>query len=472
MMEVKKGNLLLIIVISLCLNLLVMLGIAKKNPAYLVHYRFQENPDAVHYVLLGENFWTKGFYSRESGFPYTPDILRTPIYPLFAGGVQALCGCMWPLYVLQGFFSGVTGVFIYLIACLFISPRLAIIVGLLYVTDVLVITLNNEAMSEGLSMLFFFGAIAFLLRKVAKYQNTKKYLIVTIMVTGLLFGLSILTRPAVLYFPLCFACFLVVVNFFKNRRVSICFSIGLVTISYLAVMPWIYRNSKVFDLPRLTTNDSITLLYFAGAGAYQVKFGIDREDAQKEIVKEYNVVSYFQASNHWKANRDVSTMDRELRAAAYRIFKRYPLEWIQSSLIGVIKALIAHNVDDLAYMFNITWDHPGLDKLLDGDISGFVRGLVKNSFFLLFVLCWQMTLEISLIVLSAIGAGSRFVVRSNSTLIALLLGIIAYFALTIGVVGIDAYARHRIGIVPPLYILGIIGFATCFNSFSGRKIIQ
>src|SRR5437879_2939900 len=90
-----------IVLLALATNAVIVLCIMSSNPRYLLDYRQNGNPDAAHYVLLGENFWTKGVYSRQSAPPYQPDVLRTPIYPLLAGSVQALLGTIWPLYVIQ-----------------------------------------------------------------------------------------------------------------------------------------------------------------------------------------------------------------------------------------------------------------------------------------------------------------------------------------------------------------------------------
>ena len=61
-------------------------AIATCWPAYLRNYRLNENPDAVHYVLLGHNLLLHGAYSRCESPPYISDMLRTPGYPVAIAG--------------------------------------------------------------------------------------------------------------------------------------------------------------------------------------------------------------------------------------------------------------------------------------------------------------------------------------------------------------------------------------------------
>ena len=89
--------------ITLCfgINAAIFAGIAIKNPEYLLDYRLNSNPDAVHYVLIGRNMLLHGQFSRSEGAPYAPDMLRTPIYPLFSGRLDVI-GSHWPFTPCSG----------------------------------------------------------------------------------------------------------------------------------------------------------------------------------------------------------------------------------------------------------------------------------------------------------------------------------------------------------------------------------
>src|SRR4051794_32175659 len=78
---------LIVFAVAFGIVLMCLLAASRRNPDYLADYRLNSNPDAVHYVLLGDNIWSGHGYSRQEGSPYHPDMLRTPAYPLLAGGV-------------------------------------------------------------------------------------------------------------------------------------------------------------------------------------------------------------------------------------------------------------------------------------------------------------------------------------------------------------------------------------------------
>src|SRR5262247_3574215 len=85
-------DLLKIVLLSFMVNLILTVFIGINQPEYFWDYRRNGNPDARDYVRLGENFWLSGKYSRQAAPPYQPDILRTPVYPILAGGINVLSG--------------------------------------------------------------------------------------------------------------------------------------------------------------------------------------------------------------------------------------------------------------------------------------------------------------------------------------------------------------------------------------------
>ncbi|MFH1484824.1 MAG: hypothetical protein ABIH46_02030, partial [Chloroflexota bacterium] len=89
-------------VILACLGINLGIGalIAVNRPAYLADYRLSTNPDAKQYVLLGRNLLLHGHYSRCQQPPYLPDMMRTPVYPLFAGGLD-IVGKAGAIYLVQ-----------------------------------------------------------------------------------------------------------------------------------------------------------------------------------------------------------------------------------------------------------------------------------------------------------------------------------------------------------------------------------
>ena len=66
-----------------------------------------------------------------------------------------------------------------------------------------------------------------------------------------------------------------------------------------------------FGIPRVTNVDSNNLVYFVGAGAYQVRHGITLEEAQDQIAREFHLVPYIVTQNPWMTDRPLKDVDRE-----------------------------------------------------------------------------------------------------------------------------------------------------------------
>lgn len=92
MTRTQLRDIALILMIAVAPSIFMACDIVLRNPRYLQDYTLASNPDAIHYVVLGRNFWARGVYSREEQPPFTPDILRTPVYPLVAGGLDLALG--------------------------------------------------------------------------------------------------------------------------------------------------------------------------------------------------------------------------------------------------------------------------------------------------------------------------------------------------------------------------------------------
>ncbi len=74
--------------------------IESTNPAHLQNLGAENiDPDAQQYVVLSENIWTRGIFSRCASPPYVPDMLRTPVYPFVLGAVTQLGGAKFVYFV-------------------------------------------------------------------------------------------------------------------------------------------------------------------------------------------------------------------------------------------------------------------------------------------------------------------------------------------------------------------------------------
>ena len=90
------------IVLCFGINSGIFCGVAIHHHKYLFDYELNKNPDAVQYVRQGRNTLLHGQFSRSLAPPYVPDMIRTPVYPVFAGALD-LIGKPLAIYVVQRF---------------------------------------------------------------------------------------------------------------------------------------------------------------------------------------------------------------------------------------------------------------------------------------------------------------------------------------------------------------------------------
>jgi 4-amino-4-deoxy-L-arabinose transferase-like glycosyltransferase len=446
----------IVVAVALAGNAVIALAILATNAHYLRDYRTNANPDAVHYVLLGHNIWRHGEFSRNDHAPYTPDMLRTPVYPLVAGALELIARAPWPIYALQAICHAATAVVVLRFARQMWGRRAGLIAGLLVAADGVLAVANFEAMSESLYVLLAtLGTLAWLAcldNREIKWRSA--------LFAGAMLGAATLTRPAGIYLPLALLLATIIVSLAARRWKLLGYGLAAATIYAACVSPWIVRNYLVFGLPRIAHTDTLTMLYFSGAGAYAEDRGLTREAAQAEIAMIYDVEPVHIAHNPWQTNRPLAEMDAHQRRIYRMLVKDHPRGLIVSSLQGLAKSLAGHDVNVLAHATGREWYGSGAGGLLRGNFAGFAERIKKNGALLTLAFVYQVALTLVVLVLAGAGWIVMLVRRKQA---ALWLGISAacgYYVVTILIVGVDAYARHRLGMTPLLAMLAAYAIAT------------
>lgn len=448
------------VVVCLILNLAVFAGIASERPEYLSDYRLNTNSDARDYVKLGRNFLIDGHYSRNTTAPYTSDVLRTPIYPLFAGSLD-LIGQAGAIYLAQVVLQALSCVLLYSLVRQYFGTRAGLVASLLLSSDLMLVFSNFEAMSEPLFVFLLIAALKVLVPSVIPTDPSivdgRRWAL-----GGLLLALATLTRPTGLYLLLIFSAIVLARGFAMGSARTAIRSIAILSLTYLVLVgSWIGRNYAIFGIPRLTNNDAVVMVYFAGAGAYQVEHGLSLEEAQQRIANEYGLSPPEHTNNHWDADRPVAQMDAELRAATRPILTKYPRSLVVSSMTAVGKASVSHNVSVLSNLLGWTWSQPGTSALVRMDAEAFDR-LARNQPVLIVALVWQLGHTVAATGLFVAGAFIAFGRRALRPIASVLLVILAYFLLTVAVEGPEAYWRFR---SPQLVIV----FALAGVALGGRR---
>jgi len=448
--------------VCVLLNSILLTWISINQPSYLHDYRLNINPDARHYVLLGRNFFLSGEFSRSASAPYHPDMFRTPGYPLFAGALDILGGTAL-IYVTQAMLQSLNCVIIFLLTKRLFGEKSALIASLLCGTDLMLAVLNFGAMSEAVYVFLISVSALVILPIILEPRRRQLYLF---FVAGLLLGLAIHVRPAGLYLPIVYGFGILIAGVWGGWwKKALSDSMALTFGAALVVVPWIVRNYAVFGIPRLTTNDNIVLAFYTGAGAYQVHYGVDLGTAQRMIAHEFGLRPTEEMFNPWISNLSPKEMDDTLRAAIPTILRKYPLDLTKASVMGIFKASVSHNVDELAAILGKPWSGPELHRILRFDFSSVPR-LFENHGGLVAAFLWEVIYILCIILLTFCGFLKLLWTREKRMAGVVLLILFGFFIATLGASGLEAYSRFRSAIMPLTYVVAAYMLAFYLSCFS------
>jgi len=155
-------------------------------------------PDSPAYEGLARNLLAgKGYVDTRPFQVMDASLIRTPGYPLFLAGVQAIFpGQGLPLILIQQILGLMTVVLIYWTGGILADEKTGFRAGMLCALHPWLAIFGNIVMTE---TLFLFLLVLAILLLVAGVQNNN---LPMILLAGSLFGLSVLVRPAFLLFPL------------------------------------------------------------------------------------------------------------------------------------------------------------------------------------------------------------------------------------------------------------------------------
>jgi 4-amino-4-deoxy-L-arabinose transferase-like glycosyltransferase len=443
------------IFLCLTINSAILAGIAINNPVYFLDYRLNTSPDAVHYVLLGRNALLHGHFSRCESVPYVPDMLRTPVYPLFSGALDAV-GKPMAIYLAQVLLQLASCAVAYKFAERHFGALTGFFASLFVGTDLMWAISNFEALSEPL-FLFLMICSADRLSRSFFSEPSVSARGLEICAAGLLLGLAILTRPVALYLVVLY----VGIAFFAGprwRRPATRLSEAAILMVATLILPegWVVRNYSLFSIPRLTHVDLGNLVYFVGSGAFQVERGLDLETARQVISEEFDLPSYTVVQNYHMTNYPLKSIVAKLRHAWPRVVFKYPRSLCLSSGLAVIKSIGSHNVATVADMNGRSWIAPKTGNLIRFRAEAFER-LAKNGPLLTIAFFWELTHTLLSIGLGLFGIALSLQSPGHRAVGILWLVSLCYFGLTIPLFGVEAYFRCRFPILPYLYLFGGVG---------------
>jgi 4-amino-4-deoxy-L-arabinose transferase-like glycosyltransferase len=441
-----------IALVCLGLNLGLFGAIAVYRGEYLEDHHLAQSPDGNNYIILGRNFWLRGEYSRCQEAPFEPDVLRTPVYPLFAGGL-AILGEAKAIYLAHALLHTGACVLLFLLVCPYFGARAGTWASLLLATDLAMLGSNFLPGSETLFIFLLLAALVCLLPAVLGGPKAARPTITRLVVGGVLLCLATMTRPVSLYLPVLFVGAMLAGGWYHKRlRGTLVPAAVFLVVSYVPVALWILRNDAVCGIPRLTTVDAANTIYCVGGGAYEIHHDVTKLRAEEMISKEFGLPTYSQHMNPHHTGRDIATMDRQLRNATWPVLMKYPKDLAIATCQGLFKASFSHSVDHLVSLVGGEWQAPGLGSLLRAQPEAF-RRLWDNGPVLTLAFTFQMAHIFFSLAFAAVGIVTLLRSREWRPFGLFLTAVLAYFYLTVALFGLDTYWRCRIPVLPFLFVL-------------------
>lgn len=235
-------------------------------------------PDSVSYLTLARNLLAGDGYQGNPGSGV--DLSRTPGYPVFLASVFLFFGESYSAVVfVQLAMGGIISLALFWVGREHLSPRAGYFAALLYALTPNAILWSLSILSDTLFVLCITLAcmpVAYFLREVRGRWA---------VISGALIGLSALVRPISSVLVPLWAILLAGYNIYRKRSLREGFLIGAMFIAASAVfiVPWVVRNSLVWDRPMLSSIAIWNLGRYQAPAALARAKGISLEEARGEI---------------------------------------------------------------------------------------------------------------------------------------------------------------------------------------------
>jgi 4-amino-4-deoxy-L-arabinose transferase-like glycosyltransferase len=407
--------------VILGLALLTRLGLflAVPHPEGLLH-----PPDSGEYDRLAWNLVAHGEYSLAEGAPWTPDLTRTPVFPLLVACCYNIAGHE-PAFAVaaQVLLSMITAVLVYAIGRRFFDATTALVASILLAVDPLSIRYSILLLSETLFTLLLAASLYCLLAYQRKAQPG------WVAAITLLTGLLILCRPIAILWPFAL---LPVFGWIAWREKSgqplVHYGVFLAG-TFAMLSTWIVRNYRVGGIAVLSTVQGINLYYYRAALTLADEQNLYFADAQQLL---RDRLQQKVAQEHLDYSEEYSLMEKW----GWEISGSAPKSYLRAHLRGIARMFLPQRRRELliglppAAAF---WAESSFLALLYGlALTGFVVGLCRCD-------------RLAILVLG---------------------GVVVYFA---AISGPEAYSRFRVPVIPALSLLAGTGLAWIVRTARERR---
>lgn len=416
-----------------------------------------------------EGFKSDGYYEiavnmvERQAFAYlfiSPPILesnRTPGLPFIISLFIYFFNSIFSFVILQIAISSLIPVISRrLVLAVDIPAIFANLIGFFMAVEVLGISLSIQIVTETFFTFFLLLAIFFqvkLLRKISLgrvfFAENKPYGLV--ILSGFLLGLATLFRPTSIYIPLLMAIVWIIYGYKAKIKNFLKYALVFLLASYLILIPWFYRNYKVFNVVGYSSIKEQVLYSSLIPSIMAIKNHQSYNQAQKE---------FFLAQGFYEPPEVYLDKAAWFNKQAVKVIYDNPVYFLESAAIslytffthdGALNLLSQLNLDDgyLNYPHGLSFfkqSFQGLAVSLIGLASSpLALVLLFRFFWILIAICFIMSL------------GYQAVRKKFNIYSTFFLFLVLYFALTTIANGFGGNARFRYPINVLIFIFIIQG---------------
>ncbi|MSU74415.1 glycosyltransferase family 39 protein [Candidatus Kaiserbacteria bacterium] len=219
------------------------------------------------YYVISENLIHGNGYSSEGQPPYTLNSVRPPVYPYFLASTYLFFGSYWGTLLIQILIGSLLPLIGMAIARYIVDKRsISIVIGILLALEPFSILFSIFFYSETVFMLLFSLCVLYFF-KFLKEKET-----IQLVLSAMLLGLSILTKPTAQYVPIIFAGF-ILWQYRAQLPRALAYTFGYALICLLVVSPWLYRNWHEFGVVGIGGQQGSTLYTILVPSVLAVKNG-------------------------------------------------------------------------------------------------------------------------------------------------------------------------------------------------------
>lgn len=316
----SKKDFVLVFVISFLIRSVLFLAISASPE------KFYSDTDSQDYEGIALNLMEYGVFSEETSPPFTPDLYRTPVYPVLIAVIYLLTGKSISAVIFFQIILGslLSAIMVPLVGRVGCSPQSGRMAGLVLAVEPLLVLTEYQLITE--TVFIFLLLLAFWTLAIFFDKGDRCWL----AGAAVLIGLASLTRPINQFLPILLTPLFLIkagkLRFDPAWKNALIFLIVSMVITY----SWALRNYLQTDVWTLSAIGDFNLLYYRAAGVIAEEEGVTVDEAQARLRQQ---MADEVEDGHLDRAREIELM----REKALRIFFDYPLATLAVHAKGAVK---------------------------------------------------------------------------------------------------------------------------------------